>query len=304
MNLDYLKSFYCIAECNSISKASEKLHISQPGLSSQLKKLETELGHPLLDRSNKGVCLTEAGELVFDYAKLIFKLEENLYEDLKKINKNKNNLSIAACQNFGSFYFSSKIHHFEEIYQDTNVTINTYNSSQVLTNILNHNYNLGIIVGSENCKYLEDSINCEHVDINNFFEDQLVLCINQSYPKDTITIPEFLDLPIILREKSSCSYALVKEFVEKIGININNLNISFSSNSINITKDSVLNSSACAFFPKSAIGFELNEGRLKKLKFKNPDFTTKISFYYSLIKRKEYNLNSYEQKFKDFILTI
>ncbi|MFW6030591.1 MAG: LysR substrate-binding domain-containing protein, partial [Halanaerobiales bacterium] len=131
-----------------------------------------------------------------------------------------------------------------------------------------------------------------------------ILCINQSYSNDSITLQEFLNLPIILREDSSCSYAMVEEFTEKIGVKIENLNISFSSNSINITKDSVLNSSACAFFPKSAIGFELNEGLLKKLEFKNLDVTTKVSYYYSLIKRKDYTLNSYEQKFEDFILTI
>ena len=304
MNLEYLKSFYCIAECNSISKASEELHITQPGLSSQLKKLETELGHTLLDRSNQGVSLTPAGEIVFDYAKLIFKLEKNLYNDIKKVNNDKKKLSIAACQNFGSFYFSSKIHQFEEIYQDTNVTINTYNSSEVLNNILNHDYNLGIMVGSENCKHIENSDNCNHIDITNFFEDELILCVNSSYPKNTINIKDFLELPFILREESSSAYSLIEEFVEEIGISLETLNVSFSSNSINITKDSVLNSSAAAFFPKSAVELELNKNLLKKLEFKNLDSNSSIPIDYSLIKRKEYVLNEQEEKFKDFLLKI
>ena len=193
MNLDYLKSFYCIVKCNSISKASEKLHITQPGLSSQLKKLESEFGHSLLNRSNQGVSLTPVGEIVFDYAKLIFKLEENLYNDIKKLNTDQNNLSIAACQNFGSFYFSSKIHNFEEIYQNTNVTINTYNSSEVLKNILNHNYDLGILVGGEYCKHITKSKNYKHIDMMSFFEDELILCVNSSHNKDVVNKKDFID---------------------------------------------------------------------------------------------------------------
>ncbi|MBM7556920.1 LysR family transcriptional regulator [Halanaerobacter jeridensis] len=304
MNLEYLKSFYCIAECNSISKASQELHITQPGLSSQLKKLETELGHTLLDRSNQGVSLTPVGEIVFDYAKLIFKLEENLYDDIKKVNADKKKLSIAACQNFGSFYFSSKVHQFEEISQDTNVTINTYNSSEVLKNVLNHDYNLGIIIGSEDCKHVKNSANCDHLDITHFFEDELILCVNSSYPKDTINIKDFLELPFILREKSSSAYSLIEEFVEEMGVSLDTLHVSFSSNSVNITKDSVINSSAAAFFPKSAVEFELEKNSLKKLEFEDLDSNSSIPIDYSLIKRKDYTFDQHEQKFKDFLLTI
>ncbi|MFO7820295.1 MAG: LysR family transcriptional regulator [Halanaerobacter sp.] len=304
MNLDYLKSFYCIAKCNSISKASEKLHITQPGLSSQLKKLEDDLGHTLLNRSNKGTSLTTVGELVFDYAKLIFKLEENLYNDIKKISADKNKLSIAACQNFGSFYFSSKIHQFEELYENTNVTINTYNSSKVFQNVLNHNYDMGIMVGSDNCRHIANGENCEHISMTQFFEDELILCVNSSYPKDTITITDLLEIPVIIREKSSGTYSLIKEFIENIGLSIENLNISFSSNSINITKDSVLNSSACAFFPKSAVNFELDNDLLKELRLENLDSDLKISLNYSFIKRNDYILSPCEEKFKDFILNL
>lgn len=304
MNLDYLKSFYCIAKCNSISKASEKLHITQPGLSSQLKKLESDLGHTLLTRSNKGTSLTSVGEVVFDYAKLIFKLEENLYSDIKKISDEKNKISIAACQNFGSFYFSSKIHQFEELYNNTNVVINTYNSSKVFQNILNHNYDMGIMVGSDSCKHISSSESCEHITMTKFFEDELILCVNSSYPKDTINIKDFLEIPIILREESSSAYSLIKEFVENIGVNIENLNTSFSSNSINITKDSVLNSSACAFFPKSAVNFELENDLLKELTFADSDSDLSIALDYSLIKRNDYTLSPNEEKFKEFILNL
>lgn len=91
MNLQYLKSFYITVKVNSISKAAKILHLTQPGLSMQIRALEKELQVSLLNRSNKGVNLTEAGKIVFDYAGTILSLQENIERDLKTLKAQKNN---------------------------------------------------------------------------------------------------------------------------------------------------------------------------------------------------------------------
>ena len=58
MDFQYLESFYTTVKYKSISKAAAALHLTQPGLSLQLKSLENEMGSQLLVRSNKGVRLT------------------------------------------------------------------------------------------------------------------------------------------------------------------------------------------------------------------------------------------------------
>jgi transcriptional regulator, LysR family len=78
MNLDYLKAFYTTVNCNSISKASKLLHITQPALSMQIQHLENEFNATLLIRSNKGVELTEEGKIVFEHAKSMLSLEKNI----------------------------------------------------------------------------------------------------------------------------------------------------------------------------------------------------------------------------------
>ena len=55
--------FYEVAELKSISKVSNNLHISQPALSHQLSSLEKQLGVTILERSNRGVKLTEQGKI-------------------------------------------------------------------------------------------------------------------------------------------------------------------------------------------------------------------------------------------------
>lgn len=63
MELRHLRYFVAVAEAENVSRAALKLHISQPGLSRQIRDLEGDLGFPLFERSAKSVRLTEAGRV-------------------------------------------------------------------------------------------------------------------------------------------------------------------------------------------------------------------------------------------------
>ena len=66
MELRHLRYFVAVAEAENVSRAALKLHVSQPGLSRQIRDLEDELGFPLLERTAKSVRLTEAGRRITD----------------------------------------------------------------------------------------------------------------------------------------------------------------------------------------------------------------------------------------------
>lgn len=71
MNTNYkaYKIFCCVAQHGSISKAAEKLLISQPAVTWNLKKLENQLGVTLFIRTKKGATLTDEGKILFEYVK-------------------------------------------------------------------------------------------------------------------------------------------------------------------------------------------------------------------------------------------
>jgi DNA-binding transcriptional LysR family regulator len=71
MELRHLRYFVAIAEEHSFSRAAERLWVAQPGLSSQIRRLEAELGIRLFDRHTRGVTLTAAGELFLERARAV-----------------------------------------------------------------------------------------------------------------------------------------------------------------------------------------------------------------------------------------
>lgn len=74
MELLQLEYFMCIAENESVSKAAEKLHVSQPSLSSSLRRLENELGAQLFTRRGRGIVLNDYGRFVLNNTKRVFEL--------------------------------------------------------------------------------------------------------------------------------------------------------------------------------------------------------------------------------------
>src|SRR5437868_2773190 len=75
MNLGHLSVFYSVAMHGNVSRAADKLMVSQPAVSKQVKELERVLGVTLFDRLPRGMRLTDAGQLLVGYAARIFALE-------------------------------------------------------------------------------------------------------------------------------------------------------------------------------------------------------------------------------------
>ncbi|MCP2340508.1 DNA-binding transcriptional LysR family regulator [Actinomadura rupiterrae] len=69
MELRQLRYFVAVAEEGGFTRAAERLHVAQPGISAQVRQLEREFGQELFDRSGRSVKLTEAGEAVLPYAR-------------------------------------------------------------------------------------------------------------------------------------------------------------------------------------------------------------------------------------------
>lgn len=84
LNYHHLYYFFVIAREGSIAKASRRLRLGQPALSTQLKQLESLLGHPLFTRQQQRLTITPFGQHVLEYATEIFRLGSELQESAKE----------------------------------------------------------------------------------------------------------------------------------------------------------------------------------------------------------------------------
>src|SRR6202140_4647537 len=97
MELYPLKVFLTVANEKSFSRAAEKLLRTQPAVSLAIQRLEGEMGGKLIDRSAKDLLLTDAGQIVLDYARRFENLEGDLENSLAELrDKSSGRLSIGA----------------------------------------------------------------------------------------------------------------------------------------------------------------------------------------------------------------
>ena len=124
MDWNKLKSFYEVAICKSISKASIKLNISQSALSRQIQDLEFDLNTSLFIRHQKGVRLTEQGENLFNAVSQInFSISDFEKKLFYKKTKPAGKLSISTTVGFGSTWLTPRINKFTEQYPDIEVSL-------------------------------------------------------------------------------------------------------------------------------------------------------------------------------------
>ncbi len=83
LNYHHLYYFWTVAREGSIARATKVLHLTQPTISAQLRNLEESLGETLLERSGRGLALTEAGRVAFRYADEIFTLGREMRDTLR-----------------------------------------------------------------------------------------------------------------------------------------------------------------------------------------------------------------------------
>lgn len=145
LNYNQLYYFFQIAETGSIVLASKKVLISSPALSMQLKELEETLGTPLFDRVGKKLVLTEAGIIVHEYARDIFKLGFELRDTLADRNQEKTRAKIEiGCQDSIPKKVADELLSFLIEQKNCKVVLREGNRDQLMN--LQNNFKLDLIL--------------------------------------------------------------------------------------------------------------------------------------------------------------
>src|SRR5436305_8248169 len=145
MDLFQLQTFMAVVQEGSFSRAAQKLHRSQPAISQTIRKLEEELGEALLDRSSRDGTLTDAGQVVYDYAQKMVNLRteaQGALTELRQLYRGK--LSIAANE-FTCLYLLPVLDEFRRLYPRVKITVQRSLASHISSELLNHNVEFGVL---------------------------------------------------------------------------------------------------------------------------------------------------------------
>jgi len=255
MHIEYLAYFYKVATVGSISRVASTAHISQSALSQQISKLEEMLGCKLLDRSNKGVELTDKGMIVLKYADNILRTYDTMIEQLHSDSKNSRNIKIEACWSIATYSLPCVIYKIKNKFPIHNYELNPNESDIIEENVMNNICDLGVIYSKPNNKSLS------HYKIG---MDKIVLVSSPKYRiPDEINFKELINYPFILLNDKTHIIDTITNKMREIGLKIENLKILFNSDSIESVKSSVLNEFGIAFLPYTSIKKELYNKQLK-----------------------------------------
>jgi DNA-binding transcriptional LysR family regulator len=147
MDIRQLTYFLEVARQQSMTKAAEVLHVSQPALSKMVKGLEEELDMTLIIRSNKSSEVTDAGKIVMEYAKKMIALMNEMTTTLSDMtNLQHGSIHIGIPPIAGSLFFPKVIAEFHKAYSNIKINITEYAAPRLTKKVLEGEIELGIAV--------------------------------------------------------------------------------------------------------------------------------------------------------------
>lgn len=121
LNYHHLRYFHAIVREGTLTRAAERLNVSQSALSIQLKKLEESLECALFDRQHKSLTLTEEGRIVHDYAETIFRTGDEMMATLQ--NRNKKYRDVLRVGAVSTLSKNFQLNFLKEAFDDQNVEV-------------------------------------------------------------------------------------------------------------------------------------------------------------------------------------
>ena len=137
MHIDQLTYFVHVVETGSINATAQKYFMTQQAINASLKKLESEVGSPLLNRNYKGIELTPQGRVFLYYAQNILQQYNEALTQLEQFNANETNivgaLSVFSSSFFSELFLPKTISDFMQIYPKTAIRVLDIPNTEILS---------------------------------------------------------------------------------------------------------------------------------------------------------------------------
>ncbi len=254
LTLHQLRTFRAVAEQLSFSAAAQELSISQPSVSYQVKELEQALGLSLVDRLGKRVRLTEAGEVLYEYARRTLTLLDEaalVMEQMRGIERG--TLRVGASTTVGIYVVPLALGAFKKLHPGLAVSLEISRRETLLERVKRGVLDLAV---------LSPPVPDPDLITTPFMDDELVMVVPRGHPlagRRGLSLQDFAGESFLMREPSSDTRAAVEAAARRAGVT---LNVSMELGSNGAIKHAVEAGLGVAILSSHAIELERKDGGL------------------------------------------
>jgi DNA-binding transcriptional LysR family regulator len=257
MDTRQLAAFCAVVERKSFSQAAERLGVTQPAVSLQIRSLEQRLGRQLLDRSGRRVEPTEAGLRLYASAQRVLAAEEHLLEELDADDEGAitGTLELGASTGPGGTVVPLLLCEFQEQHPDMHVRLIVSDTQTVVDRVAERELELGIVGAGRRHR---------GVAFEPFFRDEVVLACpsGHRFAGKTISLDDLKGERLIVMQEGAGVRQVIEDELRKAGMRLRDLDVRLELGLQESVRSAVLAGHGVAFISRLAIEADLAAGRI------------------------------------------
>ena len=258
INFELYKIIYEVGIHKNLTKAANKLFISQPAITQQIKKLENELNYKLFYRTKYGVEFTSEGENLFNSIAESMKTLQSIPDNLDKLRNIIANLRFVSSYGNAQMLLTPKIPEILNQYPDMNIILDKYENEGIIQSLTNDYADIALI----NNKFL----NTDNIASYKGITVERVFAASAKYlkkhPISKITKQNITSIPLIVTAQKTLTRSALDNWLAKNGLSITP---KLEIDSYNMTLDLVLKDLGITVFDKPYLEEYLKTGELVEI---------------------------------------
>jgi len=272
MDTRQLAAFCAVVERKSFSQAAERLGVTQPAVSLQVRSLEKRLGRRLLDRSGRRVEPTEAGLALYRGAQRILALEGQLIDELEAGEQGelRGALEVGASTGPGSTVVPVLLCEFQGENPGVAVSLSISDTQSVVDRVAERELELGVVGAARRHR---------GVVFEPFFRDEVVLACppGHRFAGRTISLDQLREEPLIVMQEGAGVRQVIEDELRRAGTRLRDLEPRFELGLQESVKSAVAAGHGVTFISRAAIEADLAAGTLETARVKGLDPAREIS---------------------------
>ena len=272
MDTRQLAAFCAVVERKSFSQAAERLGVTQPAVSLQVRSLEKRLGRKLLDRSGRRVEPTEAGLALYRGAQRMLALEGQLIDELEAGEQGelRGALEVGASTGPGSTVVRVLLCEFQGENPGVAVSLSISDTQSVVDRVAERELELGVVGAARRHR---------GVVFEPFFRDEVVLACppGHRFAGRTISLDQLREEPLIVMQEGAGVRQVIEDELRRAGTRLRDLEPRFELGLQESVKSAVAAGHGVTFISRAAIEADLAAGTLETARVKGLDPAREIS---------------------------